>query len=92
MMRSMENTSCFAGVEYAWRYQASATSLIAPSGRCHACVPYRQEGVLAQAIKAGEAAGLPATRYAPGRYEEFRAEWARPNEPERCADMAIRSE
>ena len=34
MMRSMENTIYFASVNYALRFQESATSLIAPSGEC----------------------------------------------------------
>src|SRR5205085_4165743 len=34
MMRSIENAIYFASVNYAMRYQESATSLIGPSGRC----------------------------------------------------------
>lgn len=71
MMRSMENTIYFASVNYALRFQESATSLIAPSGQCQAYLPYGQEGVLVQAIKPEEATGLLATRYAPERYKEF---------------------
>ncbi len=48
MMRSIENTIYFASVNYALRFQESATSLIAPSGRCQAHLPYGQEGVLVQ--------------------------------------------
>jgi predicted amidohydrolase len=70
MMRSMENTIYFASVNYALRYQESATSLIAPSGRCQAYLPYGQEGVLVQAIDVEQATGLLATRYAPERYQE----------------------
>jgi len=70
MMRSMENTIYFASVNYALRYQESATSLIAPSGRCQAYLPYGQEGVLVQAIDVEQATGLLATRYAPDRYQE----------------------
>ena len=70
MMRSLENTIYFASVNYALRYQESATSLITPSGRCQAYLPYGQEGVLVQAIKVDEATGLLATRYAPDRYRE----------------------
>lgn len=68
MMRSMENTIYFASVNYALRFQESATSLITPSGLCQAYLPYGQEGVLVQAIKVEEATGLLATRYAPERY------------------------
>ena len=71
MMRSMENTIYFASVNYALRFQESATSLITPSGQCQAYLPYGQEGVLVQAIKVEEATGLLATRYAPERYQEF---------------------
>ena len=69
-LRSMENTIYFASVNYALRFQESATSLIAPSGQCQAYLPYGQEGVLVQTIKAEEATGLLAARYAPGRYQE----------------------
>jgi predicted amidohydrolase len=71
MMRSMENMIYFASVNYALRFQESATSLITPSGQCQAYLPYGQEGVLVQAINVEEATGLLATRYAPERYQEF---------------------
>jgi predicted amidohydrolase len=74
MMRSKENTIYFASVNYALRFQESATSLIAPSGQCQAYLPYGQEGLLVQAINVEEATGLLATRYAPERYQEFRSE------------------
>ncbi len=70
MMRSMENTIYFASVNYALRFQESATSLITPSGRCQAYLPYGQEGLLVQAIDVEEATGLLAARYAPERYQE----------------------
>jgi len=70
MMRSIENTVYFASVNYAFRFQESATSLIAPSGKCQAYLPYGQEGVLVEAINIDEATGLIANRYAPGRYRE----------------------
>jgi predicted amidohydrolase len=70
MMRSIENTIYFASVNYALRFQESATCLIAPSGQCQAYLPYGQEGVLVQAINVEEATGLFATRYAPERYQE----------------------
>ncbi len=69
-MRSIENTIYFASVNYALRFPESATSLIAPSGECQAYLPYGQEGLLVQAIKAEEATGLVAARYAPERYRE----------------------
>src|SRR5438094_8851020 len=71
-MRSMENTIYFASVNYALRFQESATSLIAPSGECQAYLPYGQEGVLVQSIKVEEATGLLARRLAPARYQESR--------------------
>jgi hypothetical protein len=74
MMRSIENTIYFASVNYALRFQESATSLIAPSGQCQAYLPYGQEGVLVQAIEVEAATGLLATRYAPDRYQGFRSE------------------
>jgi predicted amidohydrolase len=74
MMRSRENTIYFASVNYALRFQESATSLIAPSGQCQAYLPYGQEGVLVQAINVEEATGLLASRYAPERYREFGTE------------------
>jgi predicted amidohydrolase len=74
MCRSRENTIYFASVNYALRFQESATSLIAPSGECQAYLPYRQEGVLVQAIHVEEATGLLAARYAPERYREFTTE------------------
>src|SRR5438128_7586942 len=74
MMRSIENAIYFASVNYALRFQESATSLIAPSGECQAYLPYGQEGVLVQSIKVEEATGLLATRYAPKRHQELRLE------------------
>jgi len=65
MCRALENTIYFASVNYALRFQESATSLIAPSGQCQAYLPYGQEGVLVQAIDVEEATGLLAARFAP---------------------------
>jgi predicted amidohydrolase len=73
-MRSIENTIYFASVNYALRFQESATSLIAPSGQCQAHLPYGQEGILVQAIDLEEATGLMAKRYAPERYQEHTLE------------------
>ena len=74
MMRSIENAIYFASVNYAMRFQESATSLIAPCGKCQAYLPYGQEGMLVQAIKLDEATGLFAARYAPARYQESNVE------------------
>jgi predicted amidohydrolase len=70
MMRSIENTIYFASVNYALRFQESATSLIRPSGQCQAYLPYGHEGVLVQRINIEEATGLLAMRFAPERYRE----------------------
>lgn len=70
MCRSLENAIYFASVNYAFRYQESATSLIAPSGVCQAYLPYGQEGVLVQGIDREAATGVLAARYAPERYHE----------------------
>jgi predicted amidohydrolase len=72
MLRSMENTIYFAGVNYALRFQESATCLITPSGKCQAYLPYGTEGVLVQAIDVAQATGLLAKRYAAERYGECR--------------------
>jgi predicted amidohydrolase len=71
MMRSRENTIYFASVNYALRFQESATSLIAPSGECQAHLPYGEEGLLVQEIEVAKATGLLAARYAPERYREL---------------------
>ena len=68
LMRSRENTIYFASVNYALRFQESATSLIAPGGELQAFLPYGEEGVLVQTIDTAEATGLLARRYAPERY------------------------
>jgi predicted amidohydrolase len=69
LMRSRENTIYFASVNYAMRFQESATSLIAPAGQCQAYLPYGEAGVLVQAIDVEQATGLLAMRYAPERYQ-----------------------
>jgi predicted amidohydrolase len=75
MLRSIENTIYFASVNYALRFQESATSLIAPSGQCQAHMPYGEEGLLVQEIEVEQATGLLAMRYAPERYRESGVEW-----------------
>lgn len=74
MCRALENTVYFASVNYAFRFQESATCLIAPSGRCQAHLPYGEEGVLVEAVDLDQATGLLAARYAPERYAELEAE------------------
>jgi predicted amidohydrolase len=72
MMRSIENAIYFASVNYAMRFQESATTVIAPSGQLQAYLPYGQEGVLVQPINLEEATGHLAGRFAPERYREAR--------------------
>lgn len=73
MCRGLENTIYFASVNYAFRYQQSATSLISPTGECLAHLPYGQEGVLVYDIDLDAATGLLASRLAPERYQDSRA-------------------
>jgi predicted amidohydrolase len=68
--RAVENAIYFASVNYALRFQESATTLISPSGQCQAYLPYGQEGMLVQDIDVAEATGVLAARYAPERYRE----------------------
>jgi predicted amidohydrolase len=70
MCRALENTVYFASVNYAFRYQESATSLVDPSGACQAHLPYGEEGVLVERIDLAAATGLLARRFAPDRYLE----------------------
>ncbi len=84
MMRSKENTIYFASVNYAMRFQESATSLIAPSGVCQAYLPYGQEGILTAALDVNQATGLLAARYAPERYRDI--ETAAPPAPRPTTD------
>jgi predicted amidohydrolase len=67
-MRARENTIYFASVNYALRFQESATSVIDPSGECQAFQPYGEEGVLIATLDLEKATGLLASRYAPDRY------------------------
>ncbi len=73
-MRARENTIYFASVNYALRFQESATSLIAPDGTCQAFLPYGEEGVLVRDVDVSAATGLLAGRYAPERYREIQDE------------------
>jgi predicted amidohydrolase len=77
MCRSLENSIYFASVNYAFRYQESATCVIAPSGECLAYLPYGQAGVLVQDISLEAASGALAARYAPERYQEVIAKAAK---------------
>jgi predicted amidohydrolase len=66
--RSVENTIYFASVNYAMRYQDSATSLIDPEGNCLAHVPYGQEHLLVHDLDLDRATGFCARRFNPAFY------------------------
>ncbi len=66
--RGVENTIYFASVNYALRYQDSATSLIDPEGDCLAYVPYGEEQLLVHDIDLSRATGLCARRFNPAFY------------------------
>jgi predicted amidohydrolase len=66
--RAMENAIYFASVNFALRYPETATSLIAPDGRCVAHTAYGEEALLVADLDLGTATGVYARRYAPNRY------------------------
>jgi predicted amidohydrolase len=66
--RAVENTVYFASVNYAMRYQESATTLLGPDGDCLAFVPYGQEQLLVHDIDLTRATGFIAQRYNPAFY------------------------
>jgi predicted amidohydrolase len=68
MMRAMENTIYFASVNYAMRFQESATSLIGPDGKCVVYQTYGEEGIIVADIDTSLASGLLAKRFKPGLY------------------------
>jgi phosphinothricin acetyltransferase len=78
MMRSIENAVYFASVNYALRFQESATCLIDPSGKCQAYLPYGEEGVLVQRVRIEDATRLYAARFAPQRFQECSCERQHP--------------
>jgi predicted amidohydrolase len=65
LMRSLENSIYFASVNYAMRYQESATSLLGPDGDCLAYVPYGKEELLVHDVELSRATGLYARRFNP---------------------------
>jgi predicted amidohydrolase len=68
LMRGIENTVYFASVNYAMRYQESATSLIGTEGECLAHVPYGEERLLVCDLDLSRATGLIARRFNPAYY------------------------
>jgi len=67
-MRSIENAIYFASVNYATKYQESATSLIAPDGKCIVHQSYGKAGVIVADIDTAKATALLAKRYKPTLY------------------------
>ncbi len=63
MLRAMENTIYFASINYATTFQESATSLIAPDGKCIAHQPYGKPGVIVAEVNAANATGILAKRF-----------------------------
>jgi predicted amidohydrolase len=63
MMRALENTIYFASVNYATKFQESATSVIAPDGKCIAHQNYGEAGVLVTDIDPSLATGFLAKRF-----------------------------
>ena len=68
--RSIENTVYFASVNYAMRYQDSATSLLGPDGDLLAHVPYGEEHLLVHDLDLTRATGFTARRYNPAFYPQ----------------------
>ncbi|MDY7011500.1 MAG: carbon-nitrogen hydrolase family protein [Planctomycetota bacterium] len=68
--RAQENTIYFASVNTAMRFQNSATSVIDPSGKCLAYVPYGKEKLLTVDIDLSKANRFYAKRYDPTLYSD----------------------
>jgi predicted amidohydrolase len=68
--RAMENVIYFASVNFALQAPETATSLIAPDGRCVAHLAYGEERLLVADLDLAAATGTYARRYAPERYRE----------------------
>lgn len=68
MMRSIENAIYFASINYATKYQESATSVIAPDGKCIAYQPYGKAGVLVVDIDPELATAKLAKRFRADQY------------------------
>jgi len=69
--RAVENTVYFASVNYAMRFQDSATTLIGPEGECVAHVPYGEEQLLVHDLDLARATGFCARRYNPAFYPQI---------------------
>ena len=66
--RAVENVIYFASANFALPDQETATSLIAPDGRCVAHIPYGEEALLVADLDLRAATGWGARRLAPERY------------------------
>ncbi|UAY57132.1 carbon-nitrogen hydrolase family protein [Arachidicoccus terrestris] len=65
MMRALENGIFFASVNYASKYQESASALFAPDGHCLGHQQYGVEGLRVIDIDLAEATGIYASRFKP---------------------------
>jgi predicted amidohydrolase len=68
MCRALENTVFFASVNYGFKYQESATSIIDPTGKCIAHDSYEHPDLLVYDINLSQATGLLAHRFNPNLY------------------------
>ncbi|PWK80055.1 putative amidohydrolase [Mucilaginibacter oryzae] len=68
MMRALENTIYFASSNYGSLYPESASSIIAPDGKCLAWQKYGTTGVIVADIDLERATGLLAKRFKPQLY------------------------
>ncbi len=69
MMRALENTIYFASSNYSVRYPESASSVIAPDGRCIAHQAYGTTGIIVADIDLALATGLLAKRFKKELYQ-----------------------
>jgi len=68
--RAVENAIYFASVNFALRYQQTATSVIAPDGNHVGHTAYGDEALLVADLDLETATGIYARRFAPERYGE----------------------
>lgn len=68
MCRALENTVYFASVNYGFKYQESATSIIHPSGKCVAYDSYDNPELIVYDVNLQDATGLLASRFNPTVY------------------------
>lgn len=69
MMRALENTIYFASSNYGSLFPESASSIIAPDGKCLAYQTYGTTGVIVVDIEPEKATGLLAKRFKPQLYD-----------------------